>query len=563
MSETTRRRLANVALCAVAVLLVFTAADDVQFGDGMELVAVSAHFGVAHPPGYPLFTALGWVAQRLFAHTNPYQATVWMMLFFTLGTCALLGSAARHFARELCPEKEDRAAAATILLCGVHGAFWSAATIVEVYALQGLLCAAVAVTGVRWCSSPSVWKILISFLLVGLAVANHLTALALLGVPVALALMLPRNRRVVGLAGGAALFSAVVTVLYLSLLWRASGDRPGIFWGDTTSGSALLHHALGGEYRQFRFLQPSAGVHFTLATWWDWARELFLQFGGRRATHWSEALAAISFAGLTTAFMITGGLRAPRSQWMMTAALAAAVVAQVAFVLLYPIPDAVDYRTAILATGSPLLILGAIRTTMSYHAEFGGRGGIAARGVSLGVILLVLFLGVRNYPECNRRGDRIARSYIERLAEGLPERSAIITHTDADIYSIWYLQWADRRRNDVVAYGGNFIRQRWFRRTLPWRDVRHENIRFVPELSFEFAPYLRALEESAVVPLLEQDRLFTTNGDPVIIEALAQRYDIEVHAALLSKEEFEYLLATPERGFVPPLLLEILWEEAP
>src|SRR2546423_6170237 len=42
-----------------ALLYFFTAARDIVVGDTPELITAAVTLGVAHPPGYPLFTMLG------------------------------------------------------------------------------------------------------------------------------------------------------------------------------------------------------------------------------------------------------------------------------------------------------------------------------------------------------------------------------------------------------------------------------------------------------------------------------------------------------------------------
>ena len=52
---------------ALASLLLFaaTVCPTVPFGDGGELIAAAHRLGVAHPPGYPLYTFLGWLALKI------------------------------------------------------------------------------------------------------------------------------------------------------------------------------------------------------------------------------------------------------------------------------------------------------------------------------------------------------------------------------------------------------------------------------------------------------------------------------------------------------------------
>src|SRR5260221_5680274 len=63
---------AAIMLAAFA-LYVATAARDIVFGDTPELTAVALSAGVAHPPGYPVFTLIGWVFGQLPVGPPPFR----------------------------------------------------------------------------------------------------------------------------------------------------------------------------------------------------------------------------------------------------------------------------------------------------------------------------------------------------------------------------------------------------------------------------------------------------------------------------------------------------------
>src|SRR5919201_6688282 len=55
---------AIVTVAAFALYLA-TAARDIVFGDTPELTTAAITLGVPHPPGYPLWTMLGWLFAQL------------------------------------------------------------------------------------------------------------------------------------------------------------------------------------------------------------------------------------------------------------------------------------------------------------------------------------------------------------------------------------------------------------------------------------------------------------------------------------------------------------------
>src|SRR5260370_30709991 len=81
------------AVFAAAGLLYFlTAARDIVVGDTPELITAAATLGVAHPPGYPLFTMLGHLFSLLPFGSIPFlvnllavtcDALTVAVLFFT------------------------------------------------------------------------------------------------------------------------------------------------------------------------------------------------------------------------------------------------------------------------------------------------------------------------------------------------------------------------------------------------------------------------------------------------------------------------------------------------
>src|ERR1043165_1145871 len=58
---------------AAATLYFFTAARDIVVGDTPELITAAATLGVAHPPGYPLFTMLGHLFSLLPLGSIPFR----------------------------------------------------------------------------------------------------------------------------------------------------------------------------------------------------------------------------------------------------------------------------------------------------------------------------------------------------------------------------------------------------------------------------------------------------------------------------------------------------------
>src|ERR1700724_966195 len=61
---------------AAGVLYFLTAARDIVVGDTPELITAAVTFGVAHPPGYPLFSMLGHLFSLLPFGSIPFRVNL-------------------------------------------------------------------------------------------------------------------------------------------------------------------------------------------------------------------------------------------------------------------------------------------------------------------------------------------------------------------------------------------------------------------------------------------------------------------------------------------------------
>ena len=114
------------------------------FDDSLEFQVVLPTLGIAHPSGYPLYTLLG----KLFTLLIPFRDAAGRANLLS----ALCAGAALGVLYLLAQKVAgNRAAAATATaLFALSPAWWSQATIAEVYALHGLLVVLFLYLLLRW-----------------------------------------------------------------------------------------------------------------------------------------------------------------------------------------------------------------------------------------------------------------------------------------------------------------------------------------------------------------------------------------------------------------------------
>jgi hypothetical protein len=166
------------------VVYAATLAPGIPAGDSGELIAVAATLGVAHPPGYPLYTLLGhlWIA------VLPLGAVAWRMNLLSALCAASAVAVLAGLVRRL--TGTPWAALASAWLLAFSPPLWKSAVVAEVFALNALLAACLMVAFacvLERASAPSpprdarpLWALA---LLSGLAVTHH-HSLVLLALPV-------------------------------------------------------------------------------------------------------------------------------------------------------------------------------------------------------------------------------------------------------------------------------------------------------------------------------------------------------------------------------------------
>ena len=222
-----------IGACAVTaasgILYFLTAARDIVVGDSPELITAAATLGVAHEPGYPLFTMLGHVFSLVPIGTIPFRVNLLSVVCdaFAVGVTYL--AAARL-------TKSQLSAAIAAMLLAINMNFWEWSLAAEVFPLNNLLAGVLVLLLIAWYEWPQRGVFLIgAFFIAGLGFTNQQT-IVLLGP--AFAFVLWRRRATllacpVLLAIGAIAF-LIGLLPYVYIPW-ASSHHPVYNWGTVSS----------------------------------------------------------------------------------------------------------------------------------------------------------------------------------------------------------------------------------------------------------------------------------------------------------------------------------------
>jgi 4-amino-4-deoxy-L-arabinose transferase-like glycosyltransferase len=229
-----------------------------MYWDIGEMDTVPYILGIAHSPGYPLYTLLGWV----FTHVVPFGTVAWRMS--CLSALAMAGAA--WFVAQIVIDAngDEVAGLCAALLFAAGEDAWAHGTRAEPHALVTLAYAALLCYVLRWYRTGRARDLYVTALVFGLGVAVHpVVACALPGILAAIvARAHETNPRVLRRAAIVACASAAVWFVYLPLRSAYVNaehlDPPaqlgvvgGAFWndGDPVLAGNFVALVTGGEVR--------------------------------------------------------------------------------------------------------------------------------------------------------------------------------------------------------------------------------------------------------------------------------------------------------------------------
>jgi len=387
--------------------------------DGFFILA-SYFWGVAHPPGYPLFTALGKLATLVPLGTVAYRVHL-LSAAFGAASCVALWACARA----LLPGRLAPALAALAL--GLSPAFWSQAIIAEVYTLNTLFAFALLWLALR---EGPLWAMALLF---GLSLSNH-WPLMLLVAPAYAVLLWPRRQELLQGFPKLILCFSAGSIPYAWMVWRSHAPLPVSFSGPIGSWFEFWFFVSRGGYAEVDASQT--------ATWLD--RLSYFRYQG------GQLLLELALAGTALAAL---GFWAQWKQWgrRVAAALTLAFVMP-SFVLLLLLGFDYDAFHKHVYHVYPLPAYGVaalwLALGFSWMTErLAWRGGARA---ALGVAVLALIAAV------GARGNLLASyGWVERygtaLLEALP-KDAIVLLKGADVGPIAYLHMVQDVRPDLTLY---------------------------------------------------------------------------------------------------------------
>lgn len=424
LAQRTRPRLpgwlADLGAGGLALALyVATLAPSVQPADAGEFQLVGSVLGIAHPPGYPLYTMLAKVFTLL-----PLGDPAWRVNLFAAVCAAATVAVVSRLVR-----RATRSAGAGILAALALASvptFWSQATLANARSLTALLTALAMYWLLAYGEAHRARSLVAFAVTFGLGVTHH-SSIGLLALPFAAYLLAVDGRLFLQprrwLAPAAGLLAPLLVLLYLPL--RSAMNPPFDTPSVRTLGGLVAHVlALGFQGDVLYYLgRPTLGPRLGIL-----GDILRLELG------W----------GLTAAALVLGAL-AGRRRWPPALLWGGVAIVNAFAAITYRAPQTVEYLL-------PAYVALAVGLGLGLGWLFGARAGSPVPALIGGLAAwLALSNGLAAYPSyAALHRDNSARTQAIALLEAAPPGALILSNWHRAT-PLWYLQEVEGLRPDVTV----------------------------------------------------------------------------------------------------------------
>lgn len=454
--------------------------------DGGDLITAAATLGVPHPPGYPLYTTLGYSFAQL-----PIGSVAFRLNLFSAGCMALAaalitwcttpipnpspvddrastGEGRKHPPPFANNSEQGRVGEGVIagLAFAAAPMVWGQATITEVHALNALLVAVLLVLlapSVLHAAPLSSRRLAWAFFVWGVSLTHQLTTLALFPlffVAVRRSFFAHHALRITHYAIRITCYTLsflLPLTLYLLLLSRAAAQPPINWLGEATPANfwSLITAEL---YRGYAFALPLSDYPPRLVAF---AQLIVTQFG---------------WFGLGLI-----GLGIYRARRRAIAPLISAALYAI-FALGYNTADSHLYLIPVWIFCAYAIAAGA--QTLVHHSSHVTHRASHSAYYALLICLIPALSVISNFAGQDLHADHAAEDFAQSVLAATPADAIIVTHLDAHTFTLWYYRHVEEQRPDVTIIDLRLAAYPWYDPMLRAQDKSLIRVDFDPEATW-------------------------------------------------------------------------------
>ncbi|XP_060700543.1 protein O-mannosyl-transferase TMEM260 isoform X1 [Hemiscyllium ocellatum] len=443
-------------LGGVSAVYLRTVQRTVPGGDSGELVTAACELGVAHPPGYPLFTILARLAMTILPLGSP--------VFRVNVLNALLGAATAPLLFETAGRLSNSYSGGILaagLFCFSRLAWqWSVAA--EVFTLNNFFVSLLMVLTVRFSTAATAQErsklSLLGAFICGLSLCNqHTIILYVMCIVPWVLFRLQREKEIsvraiprLGLCFGAGLLP------YLYLPMSSYLNRARWSWGDQTTLRGFTTHLLREEYGTFNLAKSESGSGL-------------LQVLSFQMAQMKNELSTIGAILALTAIPLQGFKRnvAQRSVlWLFTVMLGSYSLFfswRANLDISKPLFVGVVERFWLQSNLVVCVLAGCgLASVSSVLRRIMGSKALWCWAEWLFVISLIAFQIHLNYRICDQSNNGVVDKFARNLLGSLPPNATILVRGDLPGNSLRYLHYCEGQRPDVSLVDQEMMTYNWY-----------------------------------------------------------------------------------------------------
>jgi len=415
-----------------------------NFGnDGGDFLSAILTGGIPHPTGYPTYTVLGILFQKIPVGDPYFRAAMlsWLPAAISAGLLALL-------IKQVLNDRSAAISSPTSLVAGLVWGWmpflWSQAVIIEVHGLQSLF----LVLALWW-----IWILLkgnqrkdktSAFILLafcfGLSIGNHITILLFLPAILFALWIARKNGLQKGMIFGQIIAIGLGTLIYLYLPIRATYYPP-INWGNPQTWQGFWWVISGNPYQNLVAATSISQVFTRISAL---AGLLIQQFG---------------YPGVILG--VIGAVQYKHQTKNLPIILVYIFFAFSFFAILYGTDDSITYLLASFLVFVIWIGLGIATITPFVWRK------IPVGYALLGIYSITVVAAIPGTIQTiSPREQTQPADYAEYLMGHLPENTILLTSEDRDSFPVWYYHFGLQQRSDLVVIVLPLSQFRWYQETL-------------------------------------------------------------------------------------------------
>lgn len=431
-------RIASVVVCFIILFsfYAFHTAPGVTVEDSGDFQMAAQTLGIAHPPGYPLYTMVAFVASKVPFVSPAYSVNLLSAFFGALSLVFFWLILSRVF--DVTLAWTSGIATASV---GVHPIFWSQSGVAEVYTLNASLILwvyGVALDALG--AKVQKHKVLLIGFGMGLGLSHHYPLFILAVFPLVAWSVWTASRQLRSRKVLKALMCGLVLGLtpYLYLIIQALWGNPDYNFGKLSTLQMVWDHILRFHYRGIDDVGGSLSDKFSI--------------------FYNTELDVLKGFALLAPLVLIGVWRFEVEKWKWRWILHGSILATtLALALSLGFIDNDRYRAIFRAYMAPALFFHAVYLarglqTLASWASDRQWGQSALIYASRSIMILALFIQAAwAYPMASHRQDQFVSLWARSLLESLAPNSSLIL-CGTDVLAVYYTQLVEGVRPDVALY---------------------------------------------------------------------------------------------------------------